>query len=241
MTYTNCFGNEIDSRCILYNGKPLHDFLNEKFGESSGSAGLPLEEDKSTSDDIISLANSELIDANSPCALQITKRHFSYSLESNRISTIFSYDLTETLSSLPENYNIASIKVRAYGKVLNNSSLISETTVASSGFEIKIDRYPVTVDINVRIITPCGNIDLSGKVYLEGVNFGSFKSVLDVKDLNYTIKSDISLTQHLNNISSGLRVLKNKVDTLDIAQVMAAIANVDSQLQSLSARISALE
>jgi len=205
----NCLGNEMPLNCIYdeETGESLISILSKlKSQPSSVSSSTNY-----TSDNIVSkslVRNTSYI-----CASQIVKRDFSYSIEKSSNSINLGWDFLEVMTSLPSNFKLALIKVRVIGSN-TGSNLITESKSPSAGISINLSNFPITLDISVRITSPCGDVDMSSIIKISNpTEAGIFRTIFEVKDLNPQT-GNINLTQQLNSIESQLVSSKLEINTL---------------------------
>lgn len=224
----NCFGNDLPADCVVYNGESLKSYLDDLTPSGGETPIQP--STQITSDDVLS--KSSIIDTSSVCASNIINRTVNYSLSTNTATSTFNWDLLELSNNLPEGYSVAVSRVRIFG-----SSLVNDSSALSGSANISINLYPVTVTFSVRVISPCGDIDLEKTIkLLTPSNTGSFKATLDAKDLNPQ-SGDVILTVQLNNLESRVNSLSQAADSsfitpADVSELNARIDDVETKIDN---------
>lgn len=242
----NCFGNEFESGCGVYSGPaipgldittgdPLDEVLEKIATASASSETAP--SSSISSDDVMS--KSLIRNGGSVCASKVVVRDFTYTLTNTASSTTFSWNLLTLIQSLPADYEVGSVRVQAVGRPNSaGSNLIASSKSPSAGFNIGLDRYPVSVDITLRVAAPCGNIEMNKTIYLSsGVDTGTKRAVLTAEDLSTAGESDVTLTDQLNNLEATVNFLGVKVDSMDKVDVSGAEMDIKTAVISQQGEI----
>jgi len=246
-------GLENFTKCIRYQGADIPEFgiicgddLETVILKLSGNPGGKLTSmvndvsvlvNTLTTDKIASLAETSYAGA-SPCALAIKKRDFTYTLITSQTGATFTYDVTDAINALPSGYTHAATSVKAYGALYSGSTAVATTKSQSAGFDIKVNRFPITVDIVSRIKTPCGDIDLSKTISIPSPSqSGTFRKDFDVRDLVGGSQGEMNLTKHLNQIEDQLRYLRNRVDSLFGIEVDGTTYDIRSLVEILNSKV----
>lgn len=225
----NCLGNEVQSGCVEYDGPDISvfgivsgDSLNDIISKIAAFQ-LPVlpESTTPTTDDIVS--KSPVRNTSSICASAIVKRDFMYSLTKTSAGVTITYDLVDIVRNLPPKYEVGVARVLATGQPVNGLSTIIDSKSISMSFNIPMDRYPVSINFMLRVIAPCGQIDLTYTLNLINPAIsGSFRAVMDANDLNPT-SGEVKLTDQLNTLESRLQVIEGKVqDAMASGNTLAA-------------------
>ena len=198
----NCMGQEISMRCIY----------DEDTGQSLTSILAALKPATTaapkqiTSDDIVS--KSLVRNKSNICAANIVKRDFTYSQTLSGNSVLVSWDFWPVINELPAGYKTAVIGVEINGVGDNNNLASSKSP--SAGLSVFASSFPVIIDANIRLTTPCGNVDLSTKIHLRNpAEVGTFRTTLNADDLNPQ-SSQIKLTTQLNELEAAITSLTLK-------------------------------
>lgn len=241
MTYfTQCgeyTGPDIPSYGIS-TGMSLDDVIEKLAGISS--AELTSQSAEISADKVMSNPTNIGTGSVSSCVLQITKRDFTYNLGPNRSGVLFSYDFTELLNALPPSYSVGVIQVKATGRESAGSSVIATMSSPSSGFSVELSRYPVTVDILIRLTTECGNVDLTATLNLiSSGNLGTYRHFLDAVDLTTgSTNKSTTLDAHLQSIEYAMMVLDRKVNLVDMQSANNRSMNNEVAITGLEETVS---
>jgi len=238
----NCQDNELPSGCVTYSGGDI-PVMDIKFGDSMdtviskiaayiGSLS-PTEQAPITTDNILS--KGVLRKGTSILAANIIKRDFEYSLVSNGQAVVLNWNLTPVIQQLPPDYNVGLTKVIISGRNTNSSNVITDSKSPSANLTVAVDRFPVTVDFHIRVISPGGNIDMKKSIDLVNPAIqGSYRAILDPTDLNPQ-SGEIGLTEHLNAISGQIADLQNKQNS--VKDVSPDVALQGQDIDSLKSTV----
>lgn len=213
----NCFGNEVESGCIVYGGPDLA-VIGVKNGDSldavlskiaSYQAPILPNKSVSTTDDIVT--TSLIRSTGSLCASNIINRELQYSLSTNAAGTVLTYDMVNIVRSLPNDYELSIGRVRVLGIPVGGISVVTDSRSLGTSLSIPLNRYPVTAEFLLRITSPCGQIDLTKTIDLNNPALvGSFRVDLDGQDLTPN-QGQVNLTQQLNNVEARLNAVEGRV------------------------------
>jgi len=223
----NCLGQDLSTRCIYDEtaGKSLDSILAEIKTELRAE----IAEDESFqvyTDDIIS--TSIVRNGSSICSSKIVKRDFTYGLSISQSTVLFNWDVLEVIKALPTGYERATVKVKLTG-VSDASNVFADSTSPSAGLSVAAANFPINVDIVLRVVSPCGNIDLTSNFVVRNPSeTGIFRTTLDARDLNPK-SGQVNLTQQLNSLESQL------------SSALLSISAQKSIIDELSARVLAVE
>jgi hypothetical protein len=235
MDNIQCLGNENLSECLTYNGVDIPAFdikngdnLNVVLSKMAAGSIPIAASTATTTDDIVSTAKSST--GISTCGASIVNKSFTYSLAVGANSSVFTYDLTQTTANLPQGIDLAEVNVKAYGK----TALIANTTSQSGGFNLKTNQYALTVDIEVRLLSECGNLVLKASIYIGSPSeAGDKASMFTVSDLNQSAIADTVLTDQLNGIDLSISNLTNKIISLDNKELIVEVNNLNTEIEEL--------
>lgn len=221
-----CAGNEYSTDCgymgvsIPSKGISKGDSLTgalQKIAEDSSST-VTVSADELTTDDIIT--NSLVRNPSALCASKIITRDFEYSLSATTANSIFSWDVLNIVSNLPAGYKVGTIRVKATGKAIGNDTTIFDSTKLSAAQKIDFTRYPVTVDFSLRIVTDCGNVDMTKQIYLSSpITQDMTRVFMRVNDLLPGNNDDLKLTQQLDILEAGVQFNSQKLNELEIVEI----------------------
>jgi hypothetical protein len=240
MATPNYFGNESESGSIIYVGPDLPigikngDNLNTVISKIANQAPVSPSTTMPNTDDIIT--KSLIKSTGSLCASNIVNREFSYSLSTNAAGTVFTYDLVNLTKSLPSKYEVAMTRVRVIGTPVGGQAIVTDARSMGSSLSIPLNRYPVSVEMLMRVNSPCGQIDMTKTIDLNNPSLtGSFRLDLDALDLSPN-SGQISLTQQLNNVEARLNSVEGKVK--DAVATKSDIENHSGDIDSLTTTVS---
>lgn len=227
----NCLSQETDLRCVYdgRTGESLTSILDSLAGQSSSAK---TDDVVITSDDIVS--KSLMRSKSYVCSAKIVKRDFTYGLSISQNTTLFTWDFLGVLQVLPAGYKTAKIEVKATGQSTGTNALINSKT-ASGGTSINASSFPVSVDILVRLTSPCGDIDLTSSLTLNNpIAVGTYGTKFDAKDLNPQTGT-ISLTNQLDSLESQVSSNILKTTTVEelLKELQLEIADLKSQISEL--------
>lgn len=206
----NCLGNEVSIYCLYdeASGKSLSSILSGLMAPASA----PNDTVEITTDGITSKSLSR--SRSYLCAAAVVKRDFTYSVSINQNTVFFNWDLFPVINALPAGYKLATTRVKITGFNSGGSNVITNSEKPSAGINIAASNFPITVDIVLRVNSPCGDIEIKTNfITVNPVEVGDFRAVLDVVDLNPRTGS-INLTEQLNGVESQLSSQALEIKTL---------------------------
>lgn len=228
---TMCFGNTLDSDCVVYDGKSLRTYLDSIGIPSSNGTSSP--EGDITTDDITS--KSLVRDTSNLCASNIVKRDFYYTLSSGASTSTFAWNMVDIRTNLPTGYRVGLVRVRASGSTAAGRNVIADSSSISGGVSLGPNNYPVTVDFMLRITSPCGDIDMQKTITLQNPSkTGKFVIVLDARDLNPQ-SGEIPLTDQLNMIEDNISNLQARIGTIPDNSI--TVLEHGERIESLEERV----
>lgn len=230
-----CLGNIVDSKCVAHDGESLANYLDLLEANDSNQTS-DSEESTATTDDVVS--KSIVRDTSNLCASQIIVRNFHYSLSTGPSTITLGWNLLNVRDNLPSGYRIALSRVRVTGNTVAGRNVIADSSSLSGGFSIGPNAYPITLDFLIRVVSPCGDIDMEKTIkILDTSKTGTFSLILSAKDLNPS-SGEILLTDQLNMIESKLFDVEQKLDTMPNSTTQteentAEIENLTESIDSL--------
>lgn len=189
--------------------------------EKMASAQTPEPVDSSTitTDDV--MTTSAIRNMGSLCASKILTRDIEYKVSVSNSVSMFSWDLGNVVNKLPSGFNVAFARIRGVGRKVGNSSVIFDAENYSAAQTIALDRYPLTVDITLRLVTECGNVDMTKSIYIHAAApISATRAYMDVQDVvTGSSTSDYKLTDQLDilelNMQTNMQKL-NEVETMTL-------------------------
>lgn len=205
----NCLGQEQNINCfVTEDGRYLTDILAELAALKSS----PAEKQGISTDDITS--SSLIRNTSYVCSSKIVKRDFVYNISSSVNSVIFSWDFLPVISALPTGYKLALSRVKVTGNSSSGANLLTDSKTPSGGIPLSAVSFPISVDFEVRLTTPCGNVDLTSELsVVNPAKVGEWRIRFDVRDLNPQTGT-LSLTEQLNSLEDQVASLQVVVETL---------------------------
>lgn len=170
----------------------------------------------------------------------VVKRDFPFSTTKDGNNTILSWDLIEVLSKLPLGYAQATVRVKVTGD--GSPNLIADSRTAKGTLSLALSRLPITVDFLIRVVSPCGDIDLETSKQVIFSADQSVRLTLDAQDLNPQ-NGQISLTDQLNALEAKVATLGVMVESatqVDIAGLSKELSPTVSQHETRIAELESL-
>ena len=170
-----------------------------------------------STDDIQATASSYAVGSNSSvCGAKLLNRSLNWATTNIDTATQFTYNFSNAVSNLPDNYSVNNVSVKAIGKSSGSvNTIFANSDKRSAGFNIPPNRLPVIVDATVNIDTPCGQISLNKKIGISSAQEGAFTTPLDIIDTSSTTNlGGKTLTQYLEDQSSQISINKNEIESL---------------------------
>lgn len=146
---------------------------------------------------------------------KLLNRSATYSVASLSTGSSVSFDLTNAISNLPLDYQLAKTNVTLTGKRKFGSSVIVDSSLPTFAANVSNDRYPLNAEVTVRINTPNGTVDLVDNILIDSPRDYSGTFILSVKDRSKTAGETISLNEMVDIMSSQLRQNKSELDQLN--------------------------
>lgn len=191
----------------------------------------------------------------SSCYQQIGVTRFSYSVESqvNQIS-IF-YDLNSVLKSIPNTFQVAGVNVIIYGKVNSRTgrSIINQSTSNSRGVVVPAEQFPLALNVNIRLDTPCGSIVMRKEVYVNQPN-GNYTALLEIVDASQNQTSELMQEDFNKMVDTAIKDINSVLDQRSAVQIsdgsfakypssdpLVVIAQQAGYIEQLYGRVQALE
>lgn len=106
-------------------------------------------------------------------------KKMEYSVESTQLGARIGFDIGKDLDSK----NILNSRIVVYGQSETGKNIIMDTPEKVSSVTVTNDKYPVYVDVNVRMMTQGGTVDLNKNIILSNPTLsGIFSNTFDIKD-----------------------------------------------------------
>lgn len=117
-------------------------------------------------------------------------RNFNYSVQSVTIGTSIGWDVSDLVNSFPTNYRLAKVNIVVSGKPKAGKTIIIDSNKSTMSVNVDNDRFPLTLDVDLRIATPTGDVKLVKTISIPTPMTGNFNAPLNVKD--YGSENEVS-------------------------------------------------
>lgn len=180
--------------------------------------------EKLNTDDIFLAQGFTCLGVNSSVySVQLGTRSFKFSVSPTSSGhSSLSYDLSDAINNLPDNFSIINKQVNAYSYNSETSlnSKLMESGDAIGQFELAGDQFPIGLNFSIDVGTPGGIVTMQKKLSLDAPQPQSANSVFDLEDK--TSKKGFGAVQTDFNTAAEAAIcnLNRKVDTyrsVDIA------------------------
>lgn len=224
-----CLGNVLPSDCVEYDGASLKSHL-ESLVITSPTENTP----EISSDEVIS--RSIIRNPAGMCSSSIVERTFNYALSSSKTGSVFGWNYGDIVTALPNGYSASVFRTKVYGATSGGQNIIGDSDKQSSGVNVGTNQYPLTVDLFIRVSSPCGDVDMSASIkVLSPSKVGSFRGSMAVSDLNPET-GQVMLTDQLNSLESQLYDFGVRFNNQD--DVSTTVSLQQSEISNLSSAIS---
>jgi hypothetical protein len=186
--------------------------------------------------------------------LHLLNKEFIYSVGVETQGSTVSYNLDQVSSTLPSNYRLGRVSAVLSGESKSGRTIIADTNKIVAGIPVSNDRYPLHLDLDVRVNTPTGDVKLTKSISIPSPSTGSFTERFNVQDFgtdnqdSYTLESFIetmaaqvcSNTSTLNSyksVSSG--GVTGDIATL-VAQQYALVVALNNRVTELESLINSM-
>lgn len=164
----------------------------------------------------------------------LNKAH-KYETSLSGTNFLYAFDLSSLNTDLPANYNLISTRTRAYsmkGNVSRNT-LMQDNDNLSGVIQLQADRLPVYIETEAMFNTPNGDIILKSNHPVTSAMTASGDIIFEVKDYTSDKKTNTTISDWSNNISSKILKLDNIKSQIDKFSV-SGLENVPNQQGLLS-------
>lgn len=146
---------------------------------------------------------------------QLLNRAINYSVDNELTGSSIGVDLTNAITNLPLGYQLAKTSVVISGKRKFGSTVITDSSLSTFSVKVANDRYPIDMDVTIRVNTPSGTADLVSTIILDSPKVVNTTQVLSVKDRSKSAGESMSLSTFADVVSSQLRDNKSGLDQLN--------------------------
>lgn len=154
-------------------------------------------------------------DSISSSSILLLGNKLKYSISVANEGSSISYDLIDLESSLPKNFRLSRVSAVISGKPSKGKSILADSSRTSMGIKVSNDRFPVNIDIDARVLTPTGEVRLSGSVSIPTPKAGEFVSELSVRDFGTSSLKSYSLTTFNESVAMQVCNNKTRLDQLE--------------------------
>jgi len=147
-------------------------------------------------------------------------RDFIYKVEPQESGTLLSYDLSHIVNNLPNDYVVERISGIVSGKPDDrNRSIIVDTKRPYVGAVIENKRFPLTVDIDMRVKTPQGSVKMYKSFSVPSPKENKIKDTLEVKKFGVNSNESTNVSDFFKQMKDGLLEVKKDMDSLKQVEV----------------------
>lgn len=176
-----------------------------------------------------SAATFDLGSVSSVASSRISNKNFNWEGSVVNDKYHISYDMSETTSSLPEDYTVLGGSLRVQG-TSTTSTLIGSSSGTVSSIKIPSTAVPVNLNFSLRVKTPEGDLELARTVSIQNLQEVSTSGTLGLRDFTSPTHSNLTQKEYNEIVTSELSTLRQEVKELKALK-----------LQTLQSRVAALE
>lgn len=141
-------------------------------------------------------------------------KNFNYGLKPTVNGSSVSYDLTDIVKSLPSDYRVGRINTVISGKPKRGKSIILDSDKSFVGATIANDRFPINIDIDMRVNTPSGDVKLMKSLNIPAPVEGNYIAEMNVKDFGTEVAETFTLKSFLQMTAAQVCSNKTELDSL---------------------------
>lgn len=174
----------------------------------------------------------------SSCSSEVsTHEPLSYNISADTNSGLtVTYNLDNTISSLPSNVSVQDILVVCSSSV-NITTNFLRSNKSSGGFTVPLSHTPADLQFKLRLMTECGVVELYHSVTITpALALGEWNTRMNVVDTTSTSKVEVSQSRYNELLASKLNTLEAIVNGKTVTSAPST-TNIDS----LSNRLTILE
>ena len=168
-------------------------------------------------------------------AVPLLNKSNKYSTSLNGNFFLYSFDLSSLSVDLPANYNLVYTRTKAYSMnaTVTKNTFIQDNSNISGVIQFQVERLPVYIETEAMFNTPNGEILLRSNNPITSAMVGSGEIIFEVKDYTSNKKTNTSISDWSNIISSKLLSLDNIKSQIDKFSV-TGLENIGDQKGLLS-------
>lgn len=168
-----------------------------------------------TSNDIIYNGDKYCIgdDSISPSAVYLLGKSVKYSVSPASNGTSISYDATDIIRDLPKEYRVDRINATIAGKPKLGKSIILDSNKSYVGATIENDRFPINLDLSIRVSSENGDVRLSKTISIPSPKSGEYYSQLNVQDYGSVSNKAYNLETFLSSVAAQTCANKTELES----------------------------
>ncbi len=147
-------------------------------------------------------------------AISLLGRGFNYEVQPTDRGTSISYNLDDVTKSLPANYQVGRISTVVSGKPLRGKSIIVDSNKSTLGATVSNDRFPLNIDIDMRVATPTGDVKMVKSLHIASPLAGTYSAQMNVQDFGAGVSEEYSLEGFLEAMAAQICANKSELDSL---------------------------
>ena len=145
-------------------------------------------------------------------AIKLLGKSFNYTIDSALNGTSIYYDLSGVGKSLSSDYRVSRINSIVSGNNKSGKNIIVDSNKYTVGVTVPNDRFPVYVDIDMRVATKTGEVKLLKTIAIPSPVPGTYIAQLDVKDFG-TDDVTYNLESFLEAVAAQTCYNTSKIET----------------------------
>lgn len=142
--------------------------------------------------------------------VKLLGKGFSYYNSQIGNSSSVGINLLKATESLPPGHSVLKYRAVVSGNKKKGKTLIVDTNEPTSTFTVGNDRYPLVADVNIRVSTPTGDVDLNQVIAISEPFSGEKSASLVVRDFSRSKVGGID--QHSFNELVAAQTCQNKTE-----------------------------
>lgn len=196
-----------------------------------------------STDDIAYKSNIPAV--SSGAAAPLMGKTLQYNTLKSPQGTSFGWDLTQDLQGLPDGYRVMRTRAVGSGSELNGKTLLFDSNKANDIYNIGNDRFPLSVNMEVDIRTPEGDVKLQKTAFISAPESNSYVQNYEVIDNTVKVANATNLTNlaemlqkqsdlHTSKLSNIENVKVSGISGTGLQTVLGQIKNAtDTQAEEI--------
>lgn len=167
-----------------------------------------------TTNDIENVGNLACLGATtlSPEAAKLLNRPFKSVVQPTSSGASVSFDYMEAIANLPSGHVLGDVSTKVTGTMLKGSSIIADSDKPYLSTTVKSERFPLTVETEINIITPSGNAKLYKNSVITGTEAQEYNGVFEIYDFSSTSEKTFTQTEVNELVAAEVCALKSELD-----------------------------